>query len=272
MTSKYISRHPWKSVNLTLDEIGKLQHDKQYRDKSQRFFIEGVRNFVKIVDNKFSIAVIVYNKRLLTAPLARKLVRQQRRAGVPTLNVSPENFRSISQAQHASGVAAIVHQRWTQLSETSLKAGLCWIVLGKVRSTGNFGTLIRTSEAVGGAGFILLNRSVDPYAPTTIRASMGGIFQQQFIKTNPQILKAWIEENNGQVVGASPDGCHDFHQFDYAQTRFLFLGEERKGLTQQQRIFCDHLVRIPMASNADSLNLGVAGSLLMYELYRAKNI
>jgi TrmH family RNA methyltransferase len=64
-----------------------------------------------------------------------------------------------------------------------LETDLCWVILGLVRSLGNFGTLIRTSEAIGGAGFILLDRAVDPYDPVTVRATMGSLFRQQFVRT-----------------------------------------------------------------------------------------
>ncbi len=271
MSSKYKSGHLWKSVNKTLNEIKKLQTNRSYRDAQNTFFVEGVRNFVQTVDNNFDIVVIAYSERLLTAPVARKLVRQLRREGVRTVRLKPEEFRKISKANRASGIGAIVRQKWTRLETTSPDSGLCWVVLGRVRSPGNFGTLIRTSEAVGGAGFILLDKRVDPYTPITVRATMGALFRQRFVRTTIPSLQQWIRTHNCQVIGASPDGTADFHHFPFPQTNLLFLGEERQGLTQQERNLCDHLVRIPMVGTADSLNLGVAGSLLMYEVYRSTN-
>jgi len=271
MVGRYHSDQLWTSVNATLNEIKRVQRDRRYRDARGAFFIEGVRPFVQAADNQFDLVAIVYSEKLLTNPLARKLVRQFRRDGVPTVRVTPEIFREFSQTRRASGVSAIVRQRWTRLKSVAPDTGLCWVILGLVRSPGNFGTLIRTSEAVGGAGFVFLDRAVDPYAPGTIRASMGALFRQQFVRTNFQALQSWVQKHHGHVIGASPDGVKNFHQFTFPRTTLLFLGEERKGLTPQQRSICDHLVRIPMAGQADSLNLGVAGSLLMYELFRARN-
>ena len=271
MTRKHNFGQTLPSVPQTLAEIKRLQTDQRYRDANGLFFIEGVRNFVQVADNKFDIALILYSERLLIAPLARKLVRRFRRSGIPVVKVSPEEFRSISQMPRVSGVGAIVRQRWTLLDTISPKSGLCWVVLDQVRSDGNLGTLVRTSEAIGGAGFILLHNQVDPYAPTTVRASMGAIFRQQFIRTNFQALTGWIKRTPCTVIGASPDGTANFQQFTYPQPVLLVLGEERQGLTPQQREMCDHLVYIPMVGGADSLNLGVAGSLLMYEVYRSKS-
>jgi TrmH family RNA methyltransferase len=73
------------------------------------------------------------------------------------------------------------------------------------------------------------------------------------------------------VIGASPDGPAELHRFAYPRPTVLVLGEERRGLTAAQRDLCSDLVRIPMVGTADSLNLAVAGSLLLYEIYRARS-
>jgi RNA methyltransferase, TrmH family len=268
--------HRLLDVETTLARARRLYKDRAFRDASRLFFIEGVRNFVRVIDNRFELETILYSEKLLTAPLARKLVRQSRRGGVPTLNLTPEQFRQIAYNERASGVAAIVRQRWAKLSQILPHTGLCWVALETVRSAGNLGTLIRTSSAVGGAGLILVGNQIDPFDPDVIRSSMSGIFTQQFVRTSLTQLGDWIQQHHCQAIGASPDGKLDLHQFDYPrwqslsgrESTVLFLGEERQGLTSQQRDLCHHLVRIPMVGDADSLNLGVAGSLFLYEFYR----
>jgi RNA methyltransferase, TrmH family len=260
--------HSGLSVEATLAQARRLYKDRAYRDASRLFFIEGVRNFVQVADNQFELVTILYSEKLLTAPLARKLVRQARRDGVSTLKLTPEQFRQISYTERASGVAAIVEQRWAKLAQIVPDAGLCWVALETVRSAGNLGTLIRTSAAVGGAGLILIGNQIDPFDPDVMRASMSGIFSQQFVRTNFAQLDDWLRRHDCQAIGASPDGLRELHQFDYPRSTVLFLGEERQGLTNQQRDLCHHLVRIPMVGEADSLNLGVAGSLFLYEVYR----
>ncbi len=199
-------------------------------------------------------------------------MRHARRSGVHTIALTPEQFRCISYTERASGVRAIVHQRWCQLQDVRPQAGLCWVVLETVRSPGNLGTLIRSSEAIGGSGFIVVGRRVDPFDPDVVRASMGALFCQKFVRTSFPALRQWIRHHHCQVVGASPDGTTDLHQFQYPDSTLLLLGEERQGLTQQQRDICHHLVRIPMVGTADSLNLAVAGSLLLYEVYRSAKL
>jgi TrmH family RNA methyltransferase len=145
-------------------------------------------------------------------------------------------------------------------------------VLEAVRSEGNLGSLIRTSEAISGAGFILVGPRIDPFAPAVVRASMGALFRQTLIRTNERSLRNWARRHRCRVIGASPDGSADLHRFDYPRPTILVLGEERRGLTPLQRDLCSDLVRIPMVGAADSLNLAVAGSLLLYEVYRARSV
>jgi TrmH family RNA methyltransferase len=249
--------------------LARLQRDRRYRDLHGRFFVEGVRNFVSAVDQGCAVDALLYSERLLTSPIARKLVRRLKRAGTPFARVSPEQFRSVSRAERASGVGAILRQQVLDLQHLAPGDAPCWVVLSQVRAPGNVGTLIRTSAAVGAAGFILLGGSVDPFDPVVVRASMGALFQQTFVRANIEQLRQWAYQHELLVVGASPDGTLAYDQARYTRPTVLILGEERQGLTDAQRAICQQIVRIPMVAGADSLNLGVAGSLLMYAVVRA---
>lgn len=257
-------------VRSTIDEIRRLQADRAHRDARRMFFVEGVRNVVHAIESGFRIETLIYSEKLLIVPIARRLVRDQCRSGTPTLHVSPEDFRQVSTTPRASGVGAIVTQRWSPLHSASPKTGLCWVLLEAIRSEGNLGSLIRTSEAIGGAGFILVGPRIDPYTPGVVRASMGALFRQAFIRTNDRSLRNWVRRHRCRVIGASPGGSADLHRFDYPRPTILVLGEERQGLSPAQRGLCTDLVRIPMVGTADSLNLAVAGSLLLYEVHRSR--
>jgi TrmH family RNA methyltransferase len=253
----------------TLTRIRKLQDDRGYRDQHRLFFVEGVRNFVTAIDHGFSIETLLYSEKLLTVPLARKFVRQLKRGGVPFARVSPEVFRSISRTERASGVAAILHQRIKTLDQVRADQFSCWTVLSQVRSPGNLGSLLRTSAAIGAGGFILLGQQIDPYEPGLVRATMGALFKQTLVRTNIERFRRWIQTNRPTVVGASPDGVVEYDQVRYTRPTVLVLGHERSGLTDEQRSVCEHIVRIPMVGDTDSLNLAVAGSLLMYAVFRS---
>ena len=256
-------------VASTLTRIRKLQADRCYRDQHSLFFVEGVRNFVAAIDSGFSVETLLYSEKLLTAPLARKFVRQLKRAGVAFARASPEAFRSISRAEHASGIAAILHQRIQTLEKIRPHQFSCWTVLSHVQSLGNFGTLLRTSAAIGAAGFILLGPHIDPYEPVVVRATMGALFKQTLVRTNVERFRRWIQTHRLAVIGASPDGVMEYDQVRYTRPTVVLLGNERSGLTDEERSLCQQLVRIPMVGGVDSLNLAVAGSLLLYAVFRS---
>jgi TrmH family RNA methyltransferase len=252
-----------------LARVRRIQNDRPYRDWSGLFFIEGVRNFVQAVDHRFQFDTLLYSERLLISPLARKLARRLKRSGVPFARLTPEEFCSISCAERPSGIAAILRQRVRRLEHVQPASHDCWTALSDVRSPGNLGTLIRTSAATGGAGFILLGEAIDPFGPAVVRATMGAIFRQKIVRTTVDRLRHWVRIHKVQVVGASPDGADDYDRVCYRRPLVLVLGNERCGLTEEQRRICRNVVRIPMVDGMDSLNVAIAGSLLMYQVYRS---
>lgn len=262
-----------RSTSLTaaaIKDANRLYADRGFRNRQGMFLIEGVRSFIRALDNGFLIERVLFSDKLLINPLARKLVRHCRRAGVETLRLSPEAFRTLSAAKRASGVAAVVRQKWGLLEEISADQKLCWVMLETVQSPGNFGTLIRSSCAAGGAGFILIGQQIDPYSPAVVRAAMGGVFQQKFVRTDWDAIGPWVAETNCAVIGATPSAKEPLHGIAYPTNPLLVLGEERKGLSEKQEALCNRFVRIPMQEGTDSLNLGVAGSLLIYEVLRQR--
>src|SRR6185369_13515084 len=122
----------------------------------------------------------------------------------------------------------------------------CWTVLSHVRSPGNLGSLLRTSAAIGAGGFILLGQQIDPYEPVVVRATMGALFKQTLARTDVECFRRWVQTHRLAVIGASPDGVVEYDQVRYTRPTMLLLGNERSGLTDEQRSLCRQLVRIPM--------------------------
>ena len=129
------------------------------------------------------IQALVVCRPLLAHPFAHNLALKQARAGTPVLEVAPEVMHSIAQVDDPQGIGAVVRQKWLTLERVKLSGKLCWIACDAVHSPGNLGTILRTSEAVGGAGLILLGDAADPYDPATVRATMGAVFSQRFVRT-----------------------------------------------------------------------------------------
>jgi TrmH family RNA methyltransferase len=141
-----------------------------------------------------------------------------------------------------------------------------WIVAQALRDPGNIGTILRTGDAVGAGGLILLDDSADPFSVEAVRASMGALFTQQLaIARWPEFL-AWLRAGPGQLVGTSLQTSHDYLATEYSEPCFLLIGNEQQGLPPEYEAECDLLVKIPMAGRADSLNAAVAAAVMAFHI------
>ncbi|MCE9547802.1 MAG: RNA methyltransferase [Planctomycetia bacterium] len=238
------------------------------RHREGCFWLEGVRQFVQAYDARLTFEAVIYSPILLKSDLVEMLVRRLGAQGVRRVKVTPEQFRSVSTTPRASGIAAIARQRWIPLSQVEPKRGLCWLILEEIRSPGNLGTILRTAEAVDASGIIFVGPRCDPFAPEVVRASMGGICRLPLVRTTHEQLGQWSQANGVQFVGLSPDADYLWSELPAAGAIGLMIGEERNGISTQLRELCNTMVRLPMAGHADSLNVGVAAGVMMYELVR----
>ncbi len=240
------------------------------RLESGEFLIEGVRPLAEAVKLGVRIEKLIVAPKLLEGRPTEKLVKQLRIKGVPCLGMLPEVYYSFSQAEEPQGVAAIVRQRWNALEAVRPGEGLCWVVAEAVQSPGNLGTIIRTCEAVGGAGLILLGDGADPYDPATVRASMGALFGIRFVRTTSALFAEWKSRRQVTLVGTSPSAQEDYQAKVYPRPTMILMGCEKRGVTPEVMALCDRQVQIPMVGRSDSLNVGVATSLMLYELFNQR--
>ena len=240
------------------------------RERTGLCYIEGLRFVDQAVSQGAIIETLVVSRPLLNHPYAHRLVNRLQRNGTPILYVAPDVLHGISLVHDPQGLGAIVKQRWKRLADIKAEEKLCWIALSVVRSPGNLGTLLRTSEAVGGAGVILLDESTDPYDPTTVRATMGALFAQRFVRATINEFVQWKQRNHCMLVGTSPSAKEDYHAITYRHPTILLMGEERKGLPADLQAHCDLMVQIPMVGKSDSLNLAIATSVMLYEVFNQR--
>src|SRR5947207_7193538 len=189
-----------------------------------------MRFVAQAVKHHVPIETLIIAPDLLVHPFGQKLARQLRRAGTPTLEVTPEVYYSLSQAEEPQGLAAVVRQRWEPLYRVDPSEGLCWVVVKTVQTPGNLGTIIRTCDAVGAGGLIFLGREADPYHPVAVRATMGSLFAQRFVRTTLPEFLAWKQRHGCLLVGTSPSAPMDYHALHYRPPVLLFMGWEREGL------------------------------------------
>ncbi len=139
----------------------------------------------------------------------------------------------------------------------------------RLRDPGNLGTLLRAADGAGASALILLGDCTDPYSVEAVRASMGAIFTVPVMQADLPSLLAWKERHRATLTGAAlHPAAWDYRALDYGRPAVVLLGNEAEGLPPALVDACDQLAMIPMLGKADSLNVAMAGTLLLYEALR----
>lgn len=245
-------------------------HTREERERTGLFYVEGMRLVTQALHHHARIEHLVVCRELLTHPYAQRLVHERKKHGIPVLEVSRFVMERLSQVTDSQGLGAVVRQRWQRLESIKPRGELCWIAVETIRSPGNLGTILRTSDAVGGAGLILLGNATDPYDPGTVRATMGAMFTQRFIRTSKADILHWKRRQQYLLVGTSPGAPQDYQEVRYQAPLILLIGEERKGLSAELQAICDLMVRIPMIGESDSLNVAMATGVMLYEVFNQR--
>ena len=141
-----------------------------------------------------------------------------------------------------------------------------WLVAQSLRDPGNLGTMLRTGDAVGAGGLILIDDCADPFSVEAVRASMGAIFTQKVATARWDDFLPWLRSGPGQLVGTSLNTDTDYRDATFQPPCFLLIGNESQGLPADYEAACDVLVKIPMAGRADSLNAAVAAAVMAYQV------
>lgn len=256
-------------ANDKVKQYRKLRERKE-RLKTGLFTIEGLRIVAEAVEQQAEIETVFFAPELLISDFAGDLLAILNNSGAEMVEVSASVFQGISMKDGPQGLAAVVHQRWMELEKVRLVPGKNWTVLESIQNPGNLGTIMRTQDAVGAAGLILLDQSTDPYDPAAMRGSMGAVFTQQLVKTSFSEFADWKRQRGYYMVGTSDAAETDYLDVQYPDLMLLLMGSERQGLTGEHIALCDEMVSIPMAGQNDSLNLAVATGVMLYEIFNQR--
>ncbi len=254
------------TANSQIKQIRKLR-DRKERQQTGLFYIEGLRIVGEAIQKKWRIESLVIAPGLLSSSFGQQLKADFREQGGNVIEVTEAVFESIALKENPQGIGAVVHQQWWSLNDISLQDGETWVALDSVADPGNLGTILRTNDASGGKGIILIDNCTDPYDPSSIRGSMGAIFSQKLVKTSFETFREWKKIKQIPVFGTSDKAAEDYHYVDYPKQLIVFMGSERQGLSESHQAICDRMIRIPMLGESDSLNLAVATALIIYEVY-----
>jgi TrmH family RNA methyltransferase len=242
--------------------------EKKYRKAEGLFLAEGLRILTEARDAGILPEMLFHAGS--QHPLARDLIAAMEKAGGDVIETSADILSKISGKDNPQAVVGVYRDRLTPLDALDRGRADIWIVAQSLRDPGNLGTILRTGDAVGAGGLILIDDCVDPFSVEAVRASMGALFTQSISVANWDDFLAWLRSGPGQLVGSSLKRDTDYQAVRYASPTFVLVGNEAQGLPPAYEDTCDLLVKMPMMGKADSLNVAVATAVLAYEVLNQK--
>jgi len=251
--------------NTTVKRLRSLR-DKKARREEGLFLAEGLRIIAEARDSGRLPEIIAFSAGGAKHPLAAEIIAATEAAGGEAIETTPDILSKMSGKDNPQMLLGAYKQPGTELEEIDRSVAPLWIVAQALRDPGNLGTILRTGDAVGAGGLILVDDSADPFSVEAVRASMGAVFTQAVATARWEEFIAWLRSGPGQLVGTSLKATTDYLDADYQAPCFLLIGNEQQGLPAHYETACDLLVKIPMAGRADSLNAAVAAAVMAFQV------
>lgn len=239
--------------------------DKKYRRREGKFLAEGLRLLTDARESGVIPEMLIMATGREPHPLLDALEYAVEQAGGDIVEMDVDILAKVTGKDNPQAVAGVFAEFDTSLAGLDRHSSSIWLVAQALRDPGNLGTMLRTGDAVGAGGLILIDDCADPFSVEAVRASMGAIFTQRLAIARWAEFETWLRAGEGQLVAASLRDSTDYRSAPYAAPCFLMVGNESQGLPEAYERACDIRVTIPMLGRADSLNAAVAGAVLAYQ-------
>lgn len=240
--------------------------DKRHRREEGMFLAEGLRILTEARETGQLPQYLFYADASAQHPLVIALVKDVEAGGGEAIETTEAILSKLSGKDNPQSVVGVFSVFDTELSSLDRSRSSIWLVAERLRDPGNLGTILRTGDAVGAGGLILIGDCVDPFSTEAVRASMGALFTVPLIRASWNSFLPWLRSGPGQLVGLSLRTENHYRTAPYPAPTFLLTGNEAQGLPAEMEAECDLLVKMPMLGKADSLNAAVATAVMAYEV------
>lgn len=251
--------------NPLLKEVRALR-EKKLRKRAGLFLAEGLRIMTEAREAGFLPEMLFRVKDREVHALEIALESAVLAVGGDVIETSAEIMAKLSGKDNPQTLVGIYRDHSTELDDIDRSAAPIWLVAQAMRDPGNLGTMLRTGDAVGSGGLILIDDCTDPFSVESVRASMGAVFTQKIVQCRWETFLPWLRKSEGQLVGTSLQTNMDYQSAEYFSPCFILTGNEAQGLPSEYEAECDILVKMPMAGKADSLNAAIATAVMAYEV------
>ena len=245
--------------------------ERKYRERQSRCLIEGLREISHALTAGLEITHLYYCSDFFPSDLHATFIAEHKNADkFQVIGMSPDAFTKASHREGPDGLIAIAMQQGNVLTDLLLDETPLLLVLEGIEKPGNLGAILRSADGAGVDAVILVDCVLDLYNPNAIRSSQGLLFALPIVSTDRDTLTNWLDVKN--IVGcATTPGSKKLHwEVDYKQGLALYMGSESDGLSDYWLEKATHKIRIPMAGQADSLNVAAAAAVCLYEARRQR--
>ena len=261
--------------NLRVKNAVKLRQRRD-RDRSQTFLVEGYRELLRATERDMSLSTLFICPELFLGENEGTLIRSIESKGAEVIRCTEPVFQKLSYRDRPDGLLAIAPQLKHTLKDLEAcikdKAAPFFVVAEAIEKPGNLGTILRSADAVGVDGVIICDRCTDIHNPNVVRASVGTLFTRPVVEATGDEVMEWLKEKNVSMLAATPAATKEFTEVDLTGPVAVVLGTEQYGLSAKWMDGANYQVKIPMMGVADSLNVAMATSLLLYEVLRQRRL
>ena len=247
-------------------KLARALNSRKQREAQGLFLVEGLFHIGEALEAGANIEFALAAPGLLRSPFGRELLARLEATGIAVYQVESSLLNELSGRERSSGLIAVCQAAYQGLPQLPAAELRSLVAILAPQDPGNLGAVLRSADAFGLDGLLLLDGGVDAYHPSAVRAGMGVHFWKRIARASFADCVEWAKVNRFALVGSSAKEGTPLSQASVPRPFILLLGSERQGLSPQHKAACDHLLRIEMAGRATSLNLAVAAGVLMHGL------
>jgi len=257
------------AANPHVKSVVKLRHSR-HRKRQNRFIVEGLRSVRRAAAAGIRFCEVYVCEDLLTDPAAVQVAADLRQAGAARYELPTELFGRIAYRKHPEGLLAVAERPTHALADLPVTSCGLFVVAESLEKPGNLGAILRSVDAAGADGLILCDEHTDIYNPNVIRASTATVFSVPIAEASANAAIAWLREHRIALAATVCEGGEDYAALDWTGPVAIVLGSEHAGISPQMQDAADLQVTIPMAGEADSLNVAATATVLLFEAARQR--
>jgi TrmH family RNA methyltransferase len=244
--------------------------DRRPRDEAGVFLVEGYREIRRALEKGVRLTEIYFSPEWFLGENEAALIEQACAAGAGGCELTKEVFAKVAYRERPDGLLAVAPQWRRALADLVVKPEPFFLVVEAIEKPGNLGTILRSADAAGCDAVIVCDPVTDIFNPNVVRASTGVLFSVPLVVEESARVRAWLREKKIRAVATTPGAEKIYSDADLRGPLAVVMGSEQYGLSEFWLRECEEAVRIPMAGQADSLNVAMATIITLFEAVRQR--